>query len=200
MEPEKSKQFQKCPHCGQLVVYKTDYCRLCRKHKETGVKGSPEQVAGPDAPLPQDEVQYKGDAQTLGAWCLIVGLVWFGLGIRNWHGGVTSKLFTGVLLIGCGAGLLIKLSPRHVSYVILTLLLIESGMCVAALLLPFSMLIERGFNLIVLYLAAFPASALLVYLHLGMKVLEVLDDYRRLEWRKSHSKPDLVAMSGKKEN
>ena len=200
MEPEKSKQFQKCPHCGQMVVYKTVFCRICRKHKETGVMGTPEQVAGPDAPPPQDEVQYKGDAQALGAWCLIVGLVWFGLGIRNWHGGVTLKLFTGVFLMSCGAGLLIKLSPRHICYVILALLFAEAGVCVAALWLPFSMSMERGFSLIILYLAAFPASALLVYLHLGMKVLEVLDDYRRLEWRKSHSKPDVVAMTGKKEN
>jgi|GEM_PF-2288491 len=194
MEPSKSKQFQKCPHCGQLVVYKTDYCRLCRKHKETGAVGAPEAVAGPDAPPPQEEQQYKGDARTLGIWCLIVGLVWFGLGIRNWHGGISSKLFTGVFLMCSAAGLLLKYSPRHVCYVILALLFTEGSMCLAALILPLTWILERGFRWVVLYFAAFPISALLVYLHIGMKTLEVLDDYSRLQWRKQRAKPEVVKM------
>lgn len=191
----KSKQFQNCPYCGQMVVYKTDYCRLCRKQRETGALVTPEQVAGPDAPPPQEEVQFKDTVKTLGLWCLIVGLAWFGLGMRNWHGGISSKLFTGVFLICCGTSLLLKWSPRHVCYVILALLLVEGGMCLRILLLPLSMIMERGFSMLVLYLAALPVSILLVYLHLVMKVMEVLDDLTRLEWKKQRTKPDVVAMS-----
>ena len=200
MEVTKSKQFQKCPHCGQMVVYKTDYCRLCRKHHETGVAGTPEQVAGPDAPPPPEEVEYKGDAQTLGIWCLLVGVAWLMLGLRSWHGGFSLKLFTGVSLMGCATGLLAKWSPRHVCYVILGLLMIEAGVCVKILLLPISMVMSRGFDLFILYLAALPASALLVYLNLGMKVLVVLDDYKRIEWRKYRFKPEVIDMRDTKQS